>query len=303
MKRIVITGPTGAVGMALINQCIENRIAVLAICHKGSKRVAQIPKNEFVHVIEADLDEYVNLNAQQDSYDIFFHLAWNGTFGAERDDMQLQAKNIQYTLDAVRLAERLGCHTFVGAGSQAEYGRVEGILSPDLPVHPENGYGMAKLCAGLMSRKLCKLLKMRHIWTRILSVYGPYDKKDTMIMSALEKMLHNQETYFTKGEQIWDYLYSEDAARALLLLAEKGMDQGTYCIGSGIGKPLAEYIQTMYKLTKSELPPGLGKVPYAEQQVMHLQADISQLREDTGFLPEIDFEEGIKRLIETIVED
>lgn len=87
-----------------------------------------------------------------DSCDAFFHLAWTGTVGAARNDMFQQNKNVEYALEAVELAASLGCKIFVGAGSQAEYGRVEGKLCADTPVFPENGYGIAKLCAGQMTR-------------------------------------------------------------------------------------------------------------------------------------------------------
>ena len=53
-KRAIITGPTGAVGMALIQKCINEKTEVLALCHKGSKRIADIPKNPFVTVKETD---------------------------------------------------------------------------------------------------------------------------------------------------------------------------------------------------------------------------------------------------------
>lgn len=46
------------------------------------------------------------------------------------------------------------------------------------------------------------------------------------------------------------------------------------------------------------LPLGFGEVPYSEKQVMHLEADISALRKDTGFKPETDFETGIRQTIE-----
>lgn len=72
---------------------------------------------------------------------------WRG-----RNDMPAQIENIRYTIDAVRTAAAMGCRVFVGTGSQAEYGRVDGVLRADTPTNPENGYGMAKLCAGQMSR-------------------------------------------------------------------------------------------------------------------------------------------------------
>lgn len=298
VKRIVITGPTGAIGMALIKECIEQNISVLAICHKGSKRIANIPNNSLVEVLELDLADYHLFESKSNvRYDVFYHLAWNGTFGDSRNDMPLQVNNIQYTLDAVKLAKRLGCHTFIGAGSQAEYGRVDGLLHMDTPTFPENGYGMAKLCAGQMSRNLCEQDGMCHIWTRILSVYGPYDGKYTMVMSSLRKMIANEPTEFTKGEQLWDYLYSKDAADALLKLGNKGVHGKVYCLGSGKARPLSWYIQVMHQLTKSIADIGLGKIPYRDKQVMRLQADISELQKDIGFNPQTEFEEGIKELI------
>ena len=298
-KRIVITGPTGAIGMALIKKCIEQRTAVLAICHKGSKRIANIPRNLLIEVLELDLADYHTFEPKGiEKCDVFYHLAWNGTFGDTRNDMPLQVKNIQYALDAAALAKRLGCHTFVGAGSQAEYGRVEGLLRPDTPAFPENGYGMAKLCAGQMSRTVCEQLGMNHIWTRILSVYGPYDGKDTMVMSSIRKMLANEPTEFTKGEQLWDYLYSEDAADALLALGTDGVHGKVYCLGSGEAHPLSWYIEIMHKLSNSTADIGLGKMPYRDKQVMHLQADISELQKDVGFEPKTSFEEGVVRIME-----
>ncbi len=90
------------------------------------------------------------------------------------------------------------------------------------PTFPENGYGIAKLCAGQMSRILCEQKNMNHIWTRILSVYGPYDGENTMIMSVIRKLAHGEKPSLTEGKQQWDYLYSKDAGYAMYLLGEKG---------------------------------------------------------------------------------
>lgn len=302
MRRVVITGPTGAIGVALIEKCIKEKVEVLAICHRKSRRIANIPVHPFVQIIEKNLDELSTMEIvpRQIKYDVFYHFGWNGTFGATRNDMALQIQNIQYTVDAVKLAQRFGCHTFIGAGSQAEYGRVEGLLKPDLKTNPENGYGMAKLCAGQMSRQMCGQVNMRHIWPRILSVYGPCDGENTMVMSTLRKLSTGEKTSFTKGEQLWDYLYSEDAAEALYLLGKKGKHGKVYCIGSGQARPLKEYIQIMGYTAGVKQIEGLGELPYAEKQVMHLQADISELVKDTGFCVKIPFEEGCRKTLEKL---
>lgn len=297
-NRIVITGPTGAIGMALIKKCIEQQIAVIAICHKGSGRIKNIPVHPLIQVLELDLEGYHDYEPEGIvKCDVFYHLAWNGTFGNTRNDMPLQVQNIQYTLDAVALAKKMGCHTFIGAGSQAEYGRVEGLLKPDTPVFPENGYGMAKLCAGQMSRTMCEQVGINHIWTRILSVYGPYDGKDTMVMSSLRKMMAGEPTEFTKAEQLWDYLYSDDAAEALIGLGCRGVHGKVYCLGSGEAHSLSWYIQIMHCLTQSTADIGIGKLPYRDKQVMHLQADISELQKDIGFCTKVSFEDGILQIL------
>lgn len=187
MKSAVITGPTGSIGTALIEHLISNGIEVLAIIRPDSKRTDNIPAHPLVTKLKLNLNELDKVPNYLDgkNYDVFYHLGWDGTFGNSRNNMQGQLQNIQYTLDAVELASRIGCKKFVGAGSQAEYGRVEGVLSASTPVFPENGYGIAKLCAGQMSRILCEQKQIEHIWTRILSIYGPYDGENTMIMSSI----------------------------------------------------------------------------------------------------------------------
>ncbi len=299
MNRVIISGPTGAIGLALINICVQEKIEVLAICRKESKGIVNIPDSDYVTIVQCDLSELGNYT-NSNRYDVFYHFAWDGTMGAFRNDVSLQTQNIKYTLDAVHLAHRLGCHTFVGAGSQAEYGRVVGRIGPKTPTFPENGYGIAKLCAGQLSRLLCQQLGMKHIWPRIVSVYGPFDDENTMVMSTITQLQNCVVPRCTPGQQIWDYLYSVDAANAMYLLGEKGIDGKTYCLGSGEGKPLREYIESIRNIVNPALLIDFGAIPYSEKQVMHLLADIQDLKEDVGFEVQVDFEEGIRRTVASL---
>ena len=307
MKRIVITGPTGAIGRALISESIKNGYEVLAMVHKASRRADELEKIPNCRVLRIDLTEYgtaFEKMKQQgiptEGYTMFFHLAWAASFGEERNNILLQMQNVQASMDAVLLAKKLGCEAFIGIGSQAEYGRIREVLRPHTPTEPENGYGSAKLCAGQMTRFLCEEQGIRHVWDRVLSVFGPYDRPETLISTAVRKMAGNEETEFSPCEQIWDYIYSEDAARAILLSGEKGMDGKIYVIGGGVGMPLRWYIERIAEITGYQKEIGFGKRPYNKKQVMHLTADISELKRDTGFSPEISFEEGIRRTLESI---
>ena len=299
MKKVIITGPTGAVGVSLIQELIAHNIEVTAICRPASKRLSSIPKHPLVRIVECGVDQLLTLKDQLDhDYDAFYHFAWDGTYGDSRQDLYRQANNMLYTLDAVHLAHAAGCSGFVGAGSQSEFGHVEGVLHPDMPCAPDNGYGIAKLDAGRMSRLECRKLGIRHEWCRIVSLYGPFDGQYTMVMSDIYKMLRGERPQYTKGDQVWDYIYSKDAARAFRLVAEKGKDGSIYCFGTGKPRLLKDYILAIRDAVNPELEVGLGELPYYPNQVMHLEADISNLTEDTGFVPQYSFEEGIRETVE-----
>lgn len=298
MQRIVLTGPTGAIGIALIQACIAREMDVYAICRRGSKRADRIPEHSRVHRLECDLQELNRLDVSDiPDCDVFYHFGWMGTVGEARNDTELQTENIRCTMEAVALAQRMGCHTFIGAGSQAEYGRVEGALRADTPTFPETGYGIAKLCAGQLSRLACEKRGLRHIWTRILSVYGPYDSEGSMVTVTLRKLLAGEKPSLTPGEQQWDYLYSRDAADAMLAIGEKGKSGKVYCLGGGSARPLKEYIIAMRDQIAPGAELGFGDMPYGERQVMYLCADIRELTEDTGFAPRVAFAEGIAETI------
>lgn len=300
MRRIAVTGATSMLGIALIEECIKKNIEVLAIVKPNSANLARLPQTEFINIVESELDDLKNIRMPEKGYDVFYHFGWTGTSKEKRNDAEEQNKNIKYTLDAVRLGRKIGCHTFIGAGSQAEYGRVDGIISPNTPVNPDNAYGIAKYAAGKLSGILCKEIGLKYIWTRIFSVYGIHDKHNTMIMYGIKEFLKERKPSFTKCEQMWDYLYSEDAGRAFYLIGEKGKDQSVYCIGSGVTRPLLDYVNTIRDAINKELPIGIGDYPYASNQVMNICADITNLKKDTGFESQYDFEEGIEKTISWI---
>ncbi len=295
--RAVVTGATSMIASALIRLLVSQGHEVCAICRENSKKLDNLPKSKMIKTVFADVSQLNELEGKIDGkYDVFFHFAWSGTGGAARNDRELQQKNVEYTFDAVRLAAELGCKTFIGAGSQAEYGRVEGKLSANTPANPETEYGKAKLNAGIQSGELAQQLGIKHIWTRILSVYGPGDNDFTITVTSLKKLIAGETAQFTPAEQMWDFLYCDDAAMAFYLIAEFGKDGAVYPLGSGKAKKLSEYIKTMCDITGGKAQ--IGALPYNENQVMYLCADISALEADTGFVPQISYEEGIKRTVE-----
>jgi len=292
VKQAIITGATGPLGVALIKHLTQQGIKVAAVVNPKSSRIAELTKLGGLHIVKCDLAELPRLASQlKPTYDAFFHLGWSATDSRKtRNDPIIHTQNILYTLDAVRLAHNLRCSIFIGAGSQAEH-------PPNESGQNEESYGIAKYAAGKLSLKLCEQLGLQHCWARIQSIYGPAERETTALMYCIHTLLKGKKPSLTKGEQSWDYLYSTDCARALYLMAEKGQHGTTYSVGSGTTKPLYEYFECLRDCIDPSLPLGLGDKEYSHGQAMHLQADIRELTNDTGFVPEYSFEEGIRKTI------
>ncbi len=295
---VVVNGPLGTVGMALVRNLLEKGIETWAVCSPGDARIKALP--EGTRVVECDMRRIEELPGMMGKdADAFFHLAWMGTIGPGRNDALLQTENIRCAILAAQVAKELNCKVFVGVGSQAEHGRIEGKVTADAPCFPVNGYGIAKLCAGQMTRMLCSQLGIRHVWARILSAYGPGDGPMSVIPTILGKLLKGEKPALTPGEQMWDFCYSGDVAEALYCMASSGKDGHIYPVGSGRARPLREYFEIARDAVNPDLPLGIGELPYPENQVMYLQADLTKLTADTGFLPKVSFEEGIRKTLES----
>ena len=141
----------------------------------------------------------------------------------------------------------------------------------------------------------CKKESLEYNWVRILSVYGPHDNDGTLIKQLIKNAKNNSPMGLSGCEQIWDYLYEDDAGSAFVAVAEKGIDGKIYPLGSGVGRPLKEYVQDVISVVNPDYEPEFGKYPYSSTQPMYLVADESELYFDTGWKPKLNFIEGIEK--------
>jgi nucleoside-diphosphate-sugar epimerase len=229
-------------------------------------------------------------------FDVAFHLAWSGVTGESRNLPSQITDNVVQSLLLWEALRQHGCKAFVGLGSQAEYGPHSGMLTEATPVHPQTAYGVAKLTLGMQLQEACMRTGMRFLWFRLLSAYGPADDEKHMVPSLVQALMEGKRPALTAGEQMWDYLYVQDAAEALCLAAESAAE-GTFNLGSGHAVRLRDFVSAVRDCIDPALPIGFGDVPYRPDQVMHLQADITRLSRATGWHPETSMQEGIQQTV------
>lgn len=288
--RTLITGATGFIGGALCREMLLAGHEVTALVRPGSPKRAKLPAG--VAVVELDLHGLAEL---QGGYDVFYHLAWNGSSGDARDDFNIQQTNIGYTVEAVKAARRCGCFRFVGAGSQAEYGVVKGICTEETAPDPFTFYGAAKLAAYHMGKILARGLGLSFVWPRIYSVYG-VGENYTVLSYVMDALLKGDEPGLTACENMWDFLYITDCAAALRLLGEHKFAEGVYNVSHGAPGRLREFIESVRKIVDRKGRLRFGAKPSDPLRTFWLEPDISRIRA-LGMTASIGFESGINLML------
>lgn len=298
-KKVIVTGATSFIGIALIALFRKRGDEVTAVVRPGSSRRLLLDRlYPDLEILECQLSELSEMRLPMEEYDALFHIGWDSNFPDSRYNLAGQMQNVEYCMKAVELAHRYQCSSFLCVGSQAECGRVCNPIDSMTPDHPETAYARAKCIAYERTADLCRRYGMRQYWPRLLSAYGPFDRESTLIMSCIRACREGRQLQLTPAEQIWDYVYVEDAAEALIAVWERGDPGRKYAIASGQGRELREYITEIAGITGyPQLLDGIGKRDYADRQVMYLVGNISELTKDTGFVPGWDFTGGIRKTI------
>jgi UDP-glucose 4-epimerase len=294
---VVIKGATGFIGSAIAREFVAAGVRVTMLIRSSSQlgRVAELSPKTLINVDGLSFEELVE-HLSVESPNVFIHCGWRGVEGRDRNQAFQISDNLSMTLDSVDLAAEIGCKQWIGFGSQAEYGNQNRRLDEAAPLAPTTLYGKAKLAAGVASLALCEAKGMAGAWVRVFSTYGPGDAPNWFIPYVTQEFLAGRQPKLTKCEQFWDYLFVEDAARAVCALADQSA-AGVFNLGSGVARPLRAFVEAIRAELATDLEPVYGAIAYRPDQVMHLEADISLLTATTGWRPETTLVDGIKRTI------
>lgn len=308
--KIVATGATSFVGSGAVKALLERGHKVYAVLRKGSVKADRLLTNgvqpENLVILEEDLGSLERLPEQiKEPCDVFLHMGWKGAGSDSRAASAVQEENAEDALKAVRAAKTLGCRRFLFTGSQAEYGIHETLMGEETECRPTSPYGTAKLKVRTEAEVLCRSLSMDYGHTRIFSTYGIGDHPWSLLSSCVKTFLSGGVMEMGACTQDWNFMYIDDAGRAIAMLCEYQeslMEHGcVYNLGGPMEEtgPLKNFVEIVYEMCGKQGSCVYGvRKPNAEG-VVNLIPDLTKMKKVIGWEPEVRFRDGITRVIES----
>ncbi|HEX3029607.1 MAG TPA: NAD(P)-dependent oxidoreductase [Clostridia bacterium] len=298
MKSVFITGAGGFIGRKLAEYLLDCGLDVTVLALPSE--VKSFENNERIEVIEGDLGNPCEILAKlkNRSFDTMYHLAWVGVSTTFKNDISVQSKNINFAFNAMELARNFGCGRVICTGSVSEYAYAGSAVNGLQPPSPGDMYAATKAAVHTYCELLARQYEIGFNWILIPSIYGPGREDNNLITYTINTLLDGKKPSFTKLEQIWDYVYIDDVIKTLYLVGENGIGIKTYVTGYGQSRQLNSYVKIIRDAINPSAELGIGDLPYKTSRVDNAVVDISELQKDTGYMPEVDFETGIKRTIE-----
>jgi CDP-glucose 4,6-dehydratase len=180
----------------------------------------------------------------------------------------------------------------VFASSDQVYGPRAPTPTPETaPFDPAGPYAASKAAADLLARQLPGV-----VVARLANVYGPGDRHETRLVPGTIAAVRAGRAPVIRGDgsAARDMLFAEDAAEALLALAERGEPGEAYNVGSGESHSVREVVDAVLRIAGSDLEPEvLGETPPGEGG--RRAVDIAKVRTTTGWAPATSLEEGLRR--------
>ena len=304
MKQVIVTGATGFIGARLVRELIDNDIYVIAPVRDELRAREQFFGGEdpcdgtHLRLLTYYSEEYESLCSEGLQIDAFYHLAWGGVAPEKKNDRAIQVKNIDFALEMLEWADSLKADRFIATGTVAEYTFCEEVMDVYAKQTPNDLYGASKTAAHYMLETWARSLDMPFNWVVIPSTFGEGRRDNNILTYTIRTLLAGERPSYGYLTQMWDFLYVAEVVRALRLIGEKGHAGKIYAIGSGVYKPLREYVEAIRDIIDPKLPLGIGDRPALSDKAFSSCVNIAELTADTGFVPGISFEEGIRKTVE-----
>lgn len=324
MQTILVTGGAGFIGSALVRQLINETkckvINVDKLTYAGNLQslaaVSDSPRYRFEQVDICDAHEIARV-LREHQPDAVMHLAAEShvdrSISGPADFIQTNIVGTYTLLEAARSywngldAQRKAAFRFHHISTDEVYGSLgdSGFFTEATAYEPNSPYSASKASSDHLVRAWHHTYGLPVVTTNCSNNYGPYHFPEKLIPLVILNAVNGKPLpIYGKGDNIRDWLYVDDHARALRLVLEKGSLGETYNIGGWNEKTNLEVVQSICAILDELHPQGAPHnklITYVQDRPGHdrrYAIDASKVAHDLGWKPQETFDSGLRKTVE-----
>lgn len=277
--RLFVTGATGFIGASLVPLLYKEKHKVLCLSRRS------ISDQNYIKGDLGNINTWRN-KVKKFNPNVAIHLAWEGVANYHATTPDVALRNIDNSLQLIRLLGEAGCKRFVALGSATEY------------AESKTPFSVSKIAFRALGEATANKYGMEFFWATPFYIYGPGQRKEALLPHTITALLRGSIPDIKNPNANQDFIYVEDVANALMLIAEKGRKETSlYQIGSG----KAFLVGNLLNIAYGEL--GLRE-PYKKQKTAHFGkvlapqiANIDSLKR-LGWRPAVTLAKGIEKTVD-----
>ena len=305
--KVLITGADGFIGSHLTEILIKKNFQVTALAQYNSFNnwgwLEDVSLNKQLKVVTGDIRDSYFCKSITRNIDVIYHLAALIAipYSYIAPDSYVDT-NVKGTLNVCQAARENGVKRLIHTSTSEVYGTAQYIpIDEKHPLNPQSPYSASKIAADAMAMSFYNTFDLPVTIARPFNTYGPRQSARAVIPTIISQIAAGKKKIkLGDVSPTRDFNYVQDTCFGLIALAESDSSIGqTVNIGSNFEISIGETLEIIKELMNSNVTfvSDNHRIRPEKSEVFRLWCDNSRLIELTGFEPQVNLREGLKRTI------